>query len=214
MTPATKPTEIEQPGAHLRLVSDRAAGAVPGITLSGVSKTYRSRDGDVPSLKPLDFHINEGEFFVVVGPSGCGKSTLLKMISGLLAPSTGEILVDGEQVTKPHGNVGIVFQNALLLPWRRVIDNILLQAEIRRLPMAAARERAMQLIEMAGLKGFELTIPLYRTPETKGKRPFQVTDQNMTDTVNLLVEYGGLDAKAKDNPKAFYTNDYLPKGGS
>jgi NitT/TauT family transport system substrate-binding protein len=63
-------------------------------------------------------------------------------------------------------------------------------------------------------QGFELTIPLYRTAETKGKRPFQVTDQNMTDTVNLMVEYGGLDAKAKDNPKAFYTNDYLPQGGS
>jgi len=60
-------------------------------------------------------------------------------------------------------------------------------------------------------QGFELTIPLYRTPETKDKRPFQVTDQNMTDSVDLMVEYGGLDAKAKDNPKAFYTNDYLPK---
>src|SRR6478672_1270708 len=118
MNPATKPTEIAQSGAHLRLVSDRAGVAAPGITLSGVSKTYRSRDGDVPSLKPMDFHINEGEFFVVVGPSGCGKSTLLKMISGLLAPSTGEILVEGERVTKPHGNVGIVFQNALLLPWQ------------------------------------------------------------------------------------------------
>src|SRR6201993_1008474 len=63
-------------------------------------------------------------------------------------------------------------------------------------------------------QGFELTIPLYRTPETKGKRPFQVTDQNMTDSVNLMVQYGGLDAKAKENPKAFYTNDYLPKGDS
>ena len=60
-------------------------------------------------------------------------------------------------------------------------------------------------------QGFELTIPLYRTAETKTRRPFQVTDQNMTDTVNLMVEYGGLDAKAKDNPKAFYTNEYLPK---
>jgi NitT/TauT family transport system substrate-binding protein len=60
-------------------------------------------------------------------------------------------------------------------------------------------------------QGFELTIPLYRTPETKAKRPFQVTDKDMTDTVNLMVEYGGLDAKAKENPKAFYTNDYLPK---
>jgi NitT/TauT family transport system substrate-binding protein len=60
-------------------------------------------------------------------------------------------------------------------------------------------------------QGFELTIPLYRTPETKDKRPFQVTDQNMTDSVNLMVEYGGLDAKARVNPKAFYTSDYLPK---
>src|SRR6478752_7267725 len=106
MNAATNPAGVNQPAAHLRVVSDRAAdGGKSGITLSGVSKTYRSRDGDVVSLKPLDFHINAGEFFVVVGPSGCGKSTLLKMISGLLAPSTGEILVEGEQVTKPHGNV-------------------------------------------------------------------------------------------------------------
>ena len=94
MNPATKSADV-QPAAHLRLVSDRAAGATPGIKLSGVSKTYRSRDGDVPSLRPLDFTINDGEFFVVVGPSGCGKSTLLKMISGLLPPTTGEVLVDG-----------------------------------------------------------------------------------------------------------------------
>src|ERR1044072_4288700 len=110
-------TGVRQIPAHLRVVADAAAGR-PGIRISGVSKPCRSRDGDVPSLRPLDFHIDDGEFFVVVGPSGCGKSTLLKMISGLLAPTTGEILVEGEQVTKPHGNVGIVFQSALLLPWR------------------------------------------------------------------------------------------------
>ena len=80
MNPATKPTGVHQSGAHVRVVSDRGAGSTPGIQLSGVSKTYRSRDGDVPSLRPLDFHINAGEFFVVVGPSGCGKSTLLKLV--------------------------------------------------------------------------------------------------------------------------------------
>ncbi|MBH5388292.1 ABC transporter ATP-binding protein [Bradyrhizobium diversitatis] len=104
MNPATKPVDINQPAAHLRLVSDRA-GDASGIKLSGVSKTYRTRDGDVPSLRPLDFHINDGEFFVVVGPSGCGKSTLLKLISGLLAPTTGEILVEGQKVTTPHGGM-------------------------------------------------------------------------------------------------------------
>src|SRR5215475_4009789 len=131
---AANNTAVEA-GAHLRLVSDRvASGSTSGIKLSGVSKTYKSRDGDVPSLRPLDFHINDGEFFVVVGPSGCGKSTLLKMISGLLAPTTGEILVEGEPVTKPHGNVGIVFQNALLLPWRNILSNVMLPIDMKRLP--------------------------------------------------------------------------------
>src|SRR5882724_5623903 len=131
--------------AHLRVVADSGASATPGIQLSGVSKTYRSRDGDVPSLRPLDFHINAGEFFVVVGPSGCGKSTLLKMISGLLAPSTGEIFVEGQQVTKPHGNVGIVFQNSLLLPWRNILANVMLPIDMKRLPRSEYLPRAMDL---------------------------------------------------------------------
>ena len=124
-----------------------------------MSKTYRSRDGDVPSLRPLDFHINEGEFFVVVGPSGCGKSTLLKMISGLLPPSTGEILVEGEQVTKPHGNVGIVFQNSLLLPWRNILSNVMLPIDMKRLPRDQYLPRAKELLKLVGLEGFEKKLP-------------------------------------------------------
>src|ERR1700761_6094695 len=111
MSAVTKISGQSSSTAHLRIVADHGETLTSGIQLSGVSKTYRSRDGDVPSLRPLDFHINDGEFFVVVGPSGCGKSTLLKLISGLLPPTTGEVLVEGEKVTKPHGNVGIVFQN-------------------------------------------------------------------------------------------------------
>jgi NitT/TauT family transport system ATP-binding protein len=152
-------TTVSQPGAHLRVVSDSAATGTSGIAISGVSKTYRTRDGDVPSLKPLDFHINDGEFFVVVGPSGCGKSTLLKMISGLLPPSSGEILVDGKQVTEPHGNVGIVFQNALLLPWRSVLANVMLPIDMKRLPREQYRQRAMELLKLVGLEGFEKKLP-------------------------------------------------------
>ena len=109
MNSVTKTSGANPSAAHLRVVSDRAAGT-PGIALSGVSKTYRSREGDVPSLRALDFHINTGEFFVVVGPSGCGKSTLLKMISGLLPPSTGEILVEGEQIRSPTAMSGSCFR--------------------------------------------------------------------------------------------------------
>src|ERR1700716_583640 len=150
MNPATKTTGMAQSGAHLRLVSDRAAGATPGIQLSGVSKTYRSRDGDVPSLRPLDFHINAGEFFVVVGPSGCGKSTLLKMISGLLAPSSGQIFVEGEKVTRPHGNVGIVFQNSLLLPWRNILSNVMLPIDMKRLARGPKLPPAKGPVKMGG----------------------------------------------------------------
>ncbi len=158
---AVTKSAADQAGAHLRLVSDRAAGgAASGIKLSGVSKIYRSRDGDVPSLRPLDFHINEGEFFVVVGPSGCGKSTLLKMISGLLPPSSGEILVEGEPVTKPHGNVGIVFQNALAAA---LAQHPLQRDAADRHEKAAAREisrsRAKDLLKLVGLDGFEKKLP-------------------------------------------------------
>jgi len=125
----------------------------------GVRKTYRTREGEVETLKPLDFDIRAGEFVSVIGPSGCGKSTLMKMVAGLLPISGGELLLASQPVRGPQTNVGIVFQSALLLPWRKVIDNILLQAEIRNLPMQAARARAEQLIEMAGLKGFENKYP-------------------------------------------------------
>src|ERR1700761_7700340 len=157
MTAANKTSNHS--AAHLRVVADSSATLTPGIKLSGVSKTYRARDGEVPSLRPLDFQINEGEFFVVVGPSGCGKSTLLKMISGLLPPSTGEILVEGEAVTRPHGNVGIVFQNALLLPWRNVLSNVMLPIDMKRLPRRHYLPRAMELLKLVGLEGFEKKLP-------------------------------------------------------
>ncbi|WP_208509697.1 ABC transporter ATP-binding protein [Variovorax paradoxus] len=129
------------------------------IEARGVSKTYQSKDGPVESLKPLDFAIREGEFVSVVGPSGCGKSTLLKMVAGLLPISGGSLTLAGKPIQGPQKDVGIVFQSAVLLPWRSVEDNILLQAEMRHLPMDAAKARAHELMAMAGLKGFERKYP-------------------------------------------------------
>ncbi|WP_441276875.1 ABC transporter ATP-binding protein [Tardiphaga sp. 172_B4_N1_3] len=160
MTAAMRTMSVDQPSAHLRVVSEQSAPSkASGINLSGVSKTYGTGDGQVQSLRPLDFHINDGEFFVVVGPSGCGKSTLLKLISGLLAPTSGEIHVDGKKVTEPHGDVGIVFQNALLLPWRNIINNVLMPIDMKNLPRAQYIDRAKQLLKMVGLEGFEKKLP-------------------------------------------------------
>lgn len=95
----------------------------------------------------------------VVGPSGCGKSTLLKMVAGLLPITSGKLSLSGQSIDGPQKNVGIVFQSAVLLSWRNVLDNILLQAEMRYLPMDKARIRALELIAMAGLSGFENKYP-------------------------------------------------------
>ncbi len=129
------------------------------IELVNVTKTYQTSDGPVESLRPLTFNIHEGEFVSVVGPSGCGKSTLLKLVAGLLPITSGDLTLTGQRIDGPQKNVGIVFQSAVLLAWRNVLDNILLQAEIRHLPMEAARQRALDLIRMAGLTGFEKKYP-------------------------------------------------------
>jgi NitT/TauT family transport system ATP-binding protein len=129
------------------------------IEMAGVSKTYRTRDGEVPSLRPINFAIPEAEFCVVVGPSGCGKTTLLKMVAGLLPPSEGEICVDGRRVTQPHGGVGIVFQTAMLLPWRSVFRNVMMPVEVKKLPRKVYEQRATALLELVGLAGFEHKYP-------------------------------------------------------
>jgi NitT/TauT family transport system ATP-binding protein len=129
-------------------------GPIPAIALAGVSKTYRTRDGDVPSLRPIDLQIFRGEVVSVVGPSGCGKSTLLKLVAGLLPPTGGGIKVSGHAVTRPHAGVGIVFQSPLLLPWRSVLGNVMLPVEVKRLPRAPHLERARELLRMTGLQAF------------------------------------------------------------
>jgi NitT/TauT family transport system ATP-binding protein len=140
-----------------RAASSQAARNV--IEISGVSKTYKTRDGEVPSLRPIDFNVRDGEFVVVVGPSGCGKTTLLKMLAGLLPPSTGEIRIDGKAITKPHSGVGIVFQTAMLLPWRSVFNNVMMPVEVKNLPREEYRKRAQALLDMVGLQGFENKFP-------------------------------------------------------
>src|SRR5262245_27503369 len=126
----------------------------PLIRVRGVAKAYRTADGEVESLKPLDFDIREGEFLSIVGPSGCGKSTLLKLVGGLLPATRGSIEIAGTRVEGPAGNIGIVFQSHVLLAWRTVLENIMLQIEVRKLPRERGLAHAKELIGMVGLEGF------------------------------------------------------------
>ena len=121
----------------------------------GLSYTYLTRIGETLALKDLDLTIRDGEFCSIVGPSGCGKSTLLGIISGLLQPTEGQVLLDGVSIRGTHERVGILLQKDHLFEWRTVLQNAELGLEIRGRNTAEARRRAHQLLESYGLAGFE-----------------------------------------------------------
>ncbi|WP_406040757.1 ABC transporter ATP-binding protein [Micromonospora sp. NBC_00898] len=129
------------------------------IKLSAVSRTFDGRSGRVEALRGIDLDVAEGEFVAVLGRSGCGKSTLLRMIAGLLPVTEGEITVAGTPITKPRRDIAMLFQRPALLPWRSVLDNVLLPVEIFGWSRARHRERARELLDLAGLGGFEKRLP-------------------------------------------------------
>jgi NitT/TauT family transport system ATP-binding protein len=126
------------------------------LLVAGVGKTYA---GGVEAIRDARFGVAPGEFLSLLGPSGCGKSTLLMMIAGLLAPSRGEIRVDGVEVQGPRPDVGIVFQSPVLLPWRTVLDNVLLPVEMLRRRRADYEARARDLLAMAKVDDFAAKLP-------------------------------------------------------
>lgn len=129
------------------------------IGIDNVSLIYRAKSSAVHALDRISFGASEGEFVALVGPSGCGKSTLLKLVSGLISPSGGIIRVNRQPVRGPNASIGIVFQNPLLMAWRTTVRNILLQIEIRGLPVGNYRATAQELIQLVGLEGFENAYP-------------------------------------------------------
>ncbi|MEU3186650.1 ABC transporter ATP-binding protein [Streptomyces sp. NPDC006923] len=134
-------------------------GATAAVGLTDVAVRFRTRKRDVTALREVSLDVAPGEFVAIVGPSGCGKSTLLKLVAGLLEPSSGTVRLHGERIDGPRPDIGYVFQRAALLEWRTARRNILLQAEMRRMPPATARARADALIAMTGLSGFEDAYP-------------------------------------------------------
>lgn len=131
------------------------AGIDNQIEVKGLYKRFGAgADDAVVALENVDLTVRRGEFVAILGPSGCGKSTLLMITAGLTPPSQGSVIVGGNPVTRPLTEVGIVFQRDLLFDWRTVLGNVMLQAEIRGLDRNASREKALQLLDTVGLRGF------------------------------------------------------------
>jgi NitT/TauT family transport system ATP-binding protein len=129
------------------------------IRLSGVSRVFSARGGDVEALRGIDLEVAEGEFVAVLGRSGCGKSTLLRLVAGLLPTTAGTVTVGGDHVTRPRRDIAMLFQRPALLPWRSVVDNVLLPVEVFGWRRSAHRQRAYELLELTGLAGFEKRLP-------------------------------------------------------
>jgi len=168
------------------------------IRLQGVAKTYRTQDGEVESLRPLTFDIGEGEFMAIVGPSGCGKSTLLKMVAGLLPATSGRITLGGKAVSGPPDDVGIVFQAPVLLAWRSVLDNVMLQIQMRHLPRAEYLPKAQALLRMVGLSGFEQKYPWQLSGGMQQRA--SICRALVHDPAVLLMDepFGALDAMTRE----------------
>ncbi len=169
------------------------------VQVEAATKTYEMRDGeDLFALDRLDITIKPGEFVAVVGPSGCGKSTLLSMIAGLSAVSTGRILIDGEQVRRPHPKVGVVFQSDLLLYWRNIVDNILLPVEIKGWKRSGYIGRVETLLDQVGLKGFGEKFP---SELSGGMRQRVAICRALVQEPGLLLmdePFGALDALTRE----------------
>jgi len=141
------------------LQNEESTGAEVVYDLSNVGKTY-SRN-KVVALEDVSLTLHKGSFSSVIGSSGCGKSTLLKIMAGLIPPSTGRVILQGDPVMGARRDIGMMFQQATLFPWRTTIENIVLPIEIRdgREAASKAREQARQLLEVVGLTGFEDVYP-------------------------------------------------------
>jgi NitT/TauT family transport system ATP-binding protein len=138
----------------------RNAVVEPFIRVNGLRKVYRTRDQEFLAISDASFEVAPGELVSLVGPSGCGKTTLLKVLAGLQDYDSGEAHIgSAAHPFDPSRDIGMVFQQALLLKWRRVLQNVLLPAEILGLPMRESRERARDLLAMVGLLDSEDKYP-------------------------------------------------------
>ena len=174
-----------------------AASPAAKVELRDVGLRYFGRDGETEALSGISFSVAPGEFVAIIGPSGCGKSTLLSLISGIVVPTAGSVLIDGKPVTGPNRKVGYMLQQDYLFEWRTILENALLGAEIQGLPMAKARERASQLLSRYGLGQFLHHLPRQLSGGMRQRVALARTLTTEPDVVLLDEPFSALDSQTR-----------------
>jgi NitT/TauT family transport system ATP-binding protein len=131
----------------------------PILQAESLNKAFETPTGDLLAVANIDFNVSPGEFLCIVGPSGCGKTTLLQLLGGLLLPTKGQVLLEGIPLAEPHPEISIVFQKPNLMPWRTVLENVLLPLQISAVSKDEARLRAQRTLALVGLSEFSSTYP-------------------------------------------------------
>ena len=169
----------------------------PKLYVDNVNMAFKTATGVFEALGPVTLSIPSGRFVSLIGPSGCGKSTIFNIIAGLLEPTGGKVLIDGVDATGTIGRVGYMLQKDLLLPWRSVLDNVILGMEIQGVPLREARVRALSLLQRYGLSGFEYLYPSTLSGGMRQRAALLRTLLFDTDVILLDEPFGALDAQTK-----------------
>ena len=171
----------------------------PLLVLENVSKTYEASARAIRALHAVSFDQAAGEFVCLLGPSGSGKSTLLRIVGGLVRPNSGQVWLGGERITEPRREIGFVFQSNNLMPWRTVVENVLLPVEVQKgRSDEDDRRHACQLLTLVGLAGFETVYPRQLSG---GMRQRVVLARTLIHRPQLLLmdePFGALDALTRE----------------
>jgi NitT/TauT family transport system ATP-binding protein len=171
----------------------------PFIALDNVRKVYRTREGEVEAIRNVTMSVRAGELVSIVGPSGCGKSTLLKILAGLHPHDEGEVRIGtADEPFDPKRDIGMVFQQPLLLKWRRILHNVLLPAEILGLNMAEARDRARDLLHLVGLSDYADAYPYQLSGGMQQRAAIARALVHDPKLVLMDEPFGALDAMTRD----------------
>lgn len=179
------------------------------IELSAVEKTFGSGPDAVHAVGPVDLDIGDGEFISLLGPSGCGKSTLMLMIAGLMEPSSGKITMAGETVSGPRTDIGIMFQDNTLVPWRTVRGNVELQLEMRGLAPAGYRDRTEMLLRSVHLEDFADRHPYELSGGMQQRAAFCQAMVHDPRTMLLDEPLGKLDAMTRERIRTDLQNLWM-----
>jgi len=167
------------------------------LEVANLTKSFYKNGSETTAVKDTSFRVKEGEFISIIGPSGCGKSTLFNIIAGLMLPSAGEVKADGNNIIDKPGHVGYMLQKDMLLPWRTILDNIILGMEVRGIPRKQAVAKAMPLIEKYGLEGFDKHYPHELSGGMRQRAALLRTLLYDRDILLLDEPFGALDAQTR-----------------